>query len=103
MPQSKSYELAHQGSKISSTALQIIPQVKETRNQIIVHQRVGTVAFSQHLTQEIDGLANAAGVDETLSEMAIGHRGRAERGIGNDMAIDLDRHVNVPLITVGVD
>ena len=61
------------------------------------------MAFSQHLAQEVDSLADAAGIDKTLGEMAIGDGGRAEGGIGDDVAIDLEGDIDTALVAVGVD
>lgn len=61
------------------------------------------MTLSEHLAQEVEGFGNARLLDQTLGEMAVSDGGGAERRVGEDVAIDIESHVDAALVAVGVD
>lgn len=61
------------------------------------------MALREHLAQEVNGFGNATSLNQTFGEMAIGDGGGTERGVGEDVTIDIKSDVDTTLIAVCVD
>lgn len=51
-----------------------IPQIQEAGDQVVINQGIGTVAFVQHFSQKINGLADPTGIDQPFGQVPVGDR-----------------------------
>ena len=79
-----------------------VVEVDVASDEVVVDERVSTSAF-EHLTKEVPGVADAAGSDEALGEVAVGDGGGGKGRGREHVAVHLHRVVHAGGLDVGED